>query len=62
MRHAAPVKNALTRTGKTWMGRQGKKYLVRSNGEKKATPSPPLVSASSTPCVAVTAARNSARR
>lgn len=36
--------------GETSMGLQGKKYLELSNGEKKATPIPPSVMPSSSPC------------
>src|SRR5205823_9601327 len=48
-----PLKNGPTPIGETLMGRHGKKYRVVSNGEKNATPNPPLVIASSTPCEAV---------
>ena len=48
------LKNALMLKGETSMGRHGKKYLVASNGAKKATPSPPFVNASRSPCEAVT--------
>src|SRR5712692_6369233 len=47
------LKNSLTLIGDTRTGRTGKKYLVVSNGEKNATPNPPFVIASSTPCEAV---------
>jgi len=47
------LKNSLTPIGDTKTGRTGKKYLVVSNGEKNATPNPPFVIASSTPCDAV---------
>jgi len=47
------LKNSLTPIGDTMTGRTGKKYLVVSNGEKNATPNPPFVIASSTPCDAV---------
>ena len=47
------LKNSLTPIGDTRTGRTGKKYLVVSNGEKNATPNPPFVMASSTPCEAV---------
>jgi hypothetical protein len=47
------LKNSLMPIGDTSTGRTGKKYLVVSNGEKKATPNPPFVIASSTPCEAV---------
>jgi hypothetical protein len=47
------LKNSLTPIGETRTGRRGKKYLVVSNGEKNATPNPPFVIASSTPCDAV---------
>ena len=36
-----------------FIGSAAKKYQLVSNGEKKATPSPPSVSASSTACDAV---------
>ena len=39
--------------GETFIGRQGKKYLELSKGEKNATPSPPLVRASKILCEAV---------
>ena len=47
------LKNSPMPIGDTRTGRTGKKYLVVSNGEKKATPNPPFVIASSTPCEAV---------
>src|SRR3954469_25543827 len=49
---AAPsaLKKEPTPIGDTWIGRQAKKYRVVSKGEKKATPRPSLVMASSTPC------------
>ncbi len=47
------LKNSLMPIGDTRTGRTGKKYLVVSNGEKNATPNPPFVIASSTPCEAV---------
>src|SRR6266700_2961001 len=50
-----PLKNRPTPIGETWIGRHGMKYREVSNGEKKATPKPPLVIASSTPCEAVAA-------
>jgi hypothetical protein len=39
-----------TLRGDTSIGRQGKKYLWPLNGAKKATPKPPLVSASNSGC------------
>ena len=42
-----------TPMGETLMGRHGKKYLELSQGEKKATPKPPLVMASRILCDAV---------
>src|SRR5215813_2572933 len=36
--------------GETSIGRTGQKYLVLLNGDRNATPSPPLVAASNTPC------------
>src|SRR5437762_13316238 len=48
-----PLKNLPTPIGDTWIGLHGKKYRVVSNGEKKATPKPPLVTPSSAPCEAV---------
>jgi hypothetical protein len=36
--------------GVALIGLTGKKYLVKSNGMKNPTPSPPLVIASRTPC------------
>src|SRR5437879_8476803 len=50
----SPLKNRPTPTGETLMGRHGKKYRAVSNGEKNATPNPPLVRASSMPCDTVT--------
>jgi len=52
---AAPLaeKNASTLSGETSIGLNGKKYLVLSNGAKKARPRPPLVIASRTPCEAM---------
>lgn len=43
-------KKTPTPIGDTSIGRTGKKYRVVSNGQKKATPKPPLVTASSSPC------------
>jgi hypothetical protein len=40
--------------GETVRGLQGKKYLVESNGAKKAIPSPPSVKASKNPWDMVT--------
>src|SRR6266404_6149875 len=48
-----PLKNRPKPIGDTWIGLHGRKYRVVSNGEKKATPKPPLVIASSTLCEAV---------
>lgn len=39
-------KNLEAPIGETVIGLQGRKYLVSSHGEKKATPKPPLVIAS----------------
>jgi hypothetical protein len=39
--------------GETSIGVQGKKYRVLLNGARNATPKPPLVKASRTPCDAV---------
>src|SRR5262245_45141802 len=49
---AAPrdEKNRLTPIGETSIGRHGKKYRTALNGATKATPRPPLVKASSSPC------------
>ena len=44
------LKNSLTPIGETRTGCTGKKYLVVLNGEKNATPNPPFVIPSSTPC------------
>lgn len=41
------LKNFWNPIGETLIGRQGKKYLEFSKGEKNATPSPPVVIASS---------------
>ena len=48
---AAPqeLKNEPIPIGETGMGRYGKKYLVLSNGDNKAIPSPPFVKASKIP-------------
>lgn len=51
--NALLLKNSSMPMGETTIGRNVKKYLVGSNGEKNATPSPPFVIASSTPCEAV---------
>jgi hypothetical protein len=53
IRTPCELKNSLTPIGDTRTGRTGKKYLVVSNGEKNATPNPPFVIASSTPCETV---------
>src|SRR2546430_1295090 len=55
-----PLKNPPTPIGETLIGRHGRKYRIVSNGEKNATPNPPSVMASSTPCEAV-AKKNSPR-
>src|SRR2546429_8930891 len=55
-----PLKNPPTPIGETLIGRHGRKYRIVSNGEKNATPNPPSVMASSTPCEAV-APKNSQR-
>jgi len=47
------LKKFSTPIGDTFIGRQGRKYLELSQGEKKAQPRPPLVMASKTPCRAV---------
>lgn len=52
------VINPAADMGETGIGRQGRKYRVLSNGAKKATPSPPLVIASKSPCEAVINAKN----
>jgi hypothetical protein len=46
-------------SGDTASGLSGKKYRLSLNGAKKATPRPPFVSASSTPCDAMHRNRNS---
>jgi len=51
-------KKLATPMGETTTGRQGKKYRSFSNGEKNATPNPPLVKASSIPCDNVDKNRN----
>lgn len=51
-------KNLAAPMGETAIGRHGKKYLVSSKGEKKATPSPPFVMASRTACEAVHEKKN----
>jgi hypothetical protein len=43
------VRNALMLSGETSSGLYGKKYRFALKGAKKATPGPPLVSASSNP-------------
>lgn len=43
------LKKALMPIGETFIGVQGKKYLVLSKGDNKAIPKPPLVKASRTP-------------
>ncbi len=47
------LKNAPIPIGETWMGVHGKKNLVSSKGDNNPIPKPPLVNASSIPCVAV---------
>lgn len=54
-------KNRDAPIGDTAIGLQGKKYLALSQGEKKATPKPPLVNASKTGCEAVQVKKNSTR-
>src|SRR5512143_3768023 len=56
------VKNLCGSSGDTSMGRNGKKYRVLSNGAKKATPTPPLVMASNTPCELIAKKKNQPRR
>jgi hypothetical protein len=51
-----PEKNRRIEIGDTTMGRHGKKNRSAEKGAKKATPKPPLVSASRRPCDTV--ARN----
>ncbi|MGD9207444.1 MAG: hypothetical protein PVH39_03120, partial [Syntrophobacterales bacterium] len=41
--------NPVIPMGETRIGRQGKKYLVSSNGDRRAMPRPPLVKASRMP-------------
>ncbi len=55
------VINPAADIGETGIGRQGRKYLELSNGAKNATPPPPLVIASKSPCDAVISAKKSAR-
>jgi hypothetical protein len=43
------LKNEATPTGETTMGRHGKKYLVISKGDNKATPKSPFMKASRRP-------------
>lgn len=52
------LKKLWTLTGDTCTGCQGKKYRVSLIGEKKATPSPPFVIASSMPCETVAIKKN----
>src|SRR5258708_445682 len=47
------LKKRVTEIGETAIGRHGRKYRVLSNGEKNATPNPPLVIASRNPWLAV---------
>src|SRR5258708_11552020 len=47
------LKKRVTEIGETTIGRHGRKYRVLSNGEKNATPNPPLVIASRNPWLAV---------
>lgn len=49
------LKNALTPSGETIMGVQGKNTRRLSKGEKSAIPNPPSVKASRIPWLAVTA-------
>src|SRR5262245_47422233 len=60
-RNPRPVINPAADIGETRIGRHGRKYRVLSKGAKKATPSPPLVIASNSPCDAVIAAKKIAR-
>jgi hypothetical protein len=53
IRNASPVKKSPIPMGETATGRYVKKYRLVSNGEKNATPRPPSVMASRTPCEAV---------
>src|SRR6266700_3113748 len=48
-----PLKNCPTTMSEVLMGRDGKKYLVVSNGENNETPTPPLVIASGARCEVV---------
>src|SRR5262245_66047358 len=57
MRRPRLVINPAADIGETGIGRQGRKYRVLSKGAKKATPSPPFVIASNSPCDAVIAAK-----
>src|SRR5262245_12294979 len=51
------VINPAADIGETGIGRHGRKYRVLSKGAKKATPNPPFVIASNSPCDAVIAAK-----
>jgi len=53
MCNPSSLKNLPMPIGDTAIGRKLKKYLLVSKGEKNATPNPPLVIASRTPCDAV---------
>lgn len=55
------LKKLWTFTGDTCTGCHGKKYLVLSKGEKKATPNPPFVIASNTPCETVATKKKTTR-
>ena len=54
--------NALTLSGDTSIGVNGRKYRWLEIGEKNATPSPPLVIASRTPCDVVATKMKSQNR
>ena len=43
------LRNIVIPMGETRIGRHGKKYLVSSNGDRRAIPNPPLVKASRMP-------------
>jgi hypothetical protein len=53
------VRNGRMLSGDTSSGLIGKKYRLSLNGAKKATPRPPFVRASRTPCDAMARNRNS---
>jgi hypothetical protein len=52
------LKKTFIPIGETLKGRHGKKYRPVSNGENNAIPNPPSVKASSKPCEALTANKN----